>query len=239
MPEKFNIKENGFDEIRKKVLYRTIPIGIIAAAGGLSISLFNSNGQTTDVNTLPFVIPIIIGALAFGLFKGLKRQKQIFNSFTLTIDESAVTREQDLTPIISIPIGEIQQIVKSSKGTFVIKGNSPQDVIGIPSQIENPETLESILSELSNITTSDDKSFVQKYQWAFPLLTVVLMVVTYLSTNKILVGITGTTLIIGLIYSLVTSQQSKHIDKKTKRSMWMVLIVLFSVIAITYFKLTT
>jgi type III secretory pathway component EscS len=239
MPEKFKIKENGFDEVRKKVLYRTIPIVIIAAAGGLLISLFNSNGQTTEVNTLPFVIPIIIGALAFGLFKGLNRQKQIFNSFILTIDEIEVTREQALTPAISIPVSEIQQIIKNSKGTFVIKGKSPQEVIGIPSQIENSEALESFLSELKSITVSDDKSFVQKYQWVFPLLTVILMVITYLSTNKLLVGITGTTLTIGLIYSFITTQRSKHIDKKTKKSMWLVLIVLFAVIAITYFKLAT
>lgn len=87
------------------------------------------------------------------------------------------------------------------------------------------------------ITVSDDKSFAQKYQWVFSLLAVILMVITYLSTNKFLVGVAGTTLTIGLIYSLITSQRSKHIDRKTKRSMWLVLIVLFAVIAITYSKL--
>lgn len=237
MPERFKIKENGFNEIRNKILYRTIPIGIIAVVGGLSISFFNSNSQSSDVNTLPFVMPIILAALAFGIYKGLRRQKQIFDSFVLTIDDMAITREQDLMPTMSIPIDEIQQIVKSSKGTFVIKGNSPQEVIGIPSQIENSDELESVLSRLKDITISDDKSLFQKYQWLLPILTVILMVITYLSTNKLIIGIAGTTLTIGLIYSLVTSQQSKHIDKKTKKSMWLVLIVLLSIIAITYAKL--
>lgn len=81
MAEKFKIKENGFDEIKKKTLYRTLPIVAIAAIGGLSISLFNSNGETVDMNVLLFLIPMILGTLAIGLFKGLNRQKQIFNSF--------------------------------------------------------------------------------------------------------------------------------------------------------------
>lgn len=239
MSERFNIQENGFNEIRNKVLFRAIGIGLIAAGGGLSISLFNSHSQTSDINTLPFVIPLILGALAFGLFKGLKRQKLIFYSYDLTISEDAITREQALTSPISIPTSEIQQVIKSSMGTFLIKGKTPQDVIGIPSQIENSEALESILSELHCITFSDDKSFSQKYQWVFPLLTVALMAIIYISTNKILVGISGTTLTTGLIYSLVTTQLSKQIDKKTKRTMWLVLVVILSAIAITYFKLTS
>ena len=121
---KFKIKENGFDEIRKKMILRTIPIAFIAACGGLAISHFNTNGQSSDVNVLPFVIPIIIGAMVFGLLKGIKRQKNIFNSYELTIDNEKIIRRQDLTPDIEIPLNEIKEIIKNKNGALAIKAVS-------------------------------------------------------------------------------------------------------------------
>ena len=81
----FQIKENGFAEIKRAMIIKTIPIAILAAGTGLAISHFNTNGQSSDVNVLPFVIPIIIGALAFGLFKGINRQKGLFESYKISI----------------------------------------------------------------------------------------------------------------------------------------------------------
>ena len=233
---KFKIKENGFDEIRKKMILRTIPIALIAACGGLAISHFNTNGQSSDVNVLPFVIPIIIGAMAFGLRKGIKRQKSIFDSYELTIDNERIIRRQNLTPDIEIQFSQIKEISKNKNGSLTIKGENLNNSIGVPSQIENMIELESILSKLFKITTSDKQSFQQKYPWVLSILTIVLMMVVYIAKNRILVGFVGSSLTIGLIYSLVITQKSKHLDKKTKRGMWFTLIVLFSVIAITYLK---
>ncbi len=233
---KFKIKENGFDEVRKKMILRTIPIALIAACGGLAISHFNTNGQSSDVNVLPFVIPIIIGAMAFGLRKGIKRQKSIFDSYELTIDNERIIRRQNLTPDIEIQFSQIKEISKNKNGSLTIKGENLNNSIGVPSQIENMIELESILSKLFKITTSDKQSFQQKYPWVLSILTIVLMMVVYIAKNRILVGFAGSSLTIGLIYSLVITQKSKHLDKKTKRGMWFTLIVLFSVIAITYLK---
>tara|TARA_B100000683_G_C12286530_1_gene472141 strand:+ start:55 stop:777 length:723 start_codon:yes stop_codon:yes gene_type:complete len=236
MEMKFKIKENGFDEVRKKMILRTIPIALIAACGGLAISHFNTNGQSSDVNVLPFVIPIIIGAMAFGLRKGIKRQKSIFDSYELTIDNERIIRRQNLTPDIEIQFSQIKEISKNKNGSLTIKGENLNNSIGVPSQIENMIELESILSKLFKITTSDKQSFQQKYPWVLSILTIVLMMVVYIAKNRILVGFVGSSLTIGLIYSLVITQKSKHLDKKTKRGMWFTLIVLFSVIAITYLK---
>jgi hypothetical protein len=236
MEMKFKIKENGFDDIKKKMILRTIPIALIAASGGLAISHFNTSGQSSDVNVLPFVIPIIIGAMVFGILKGIKRQKNIFNSYELTIEDERIIRRQDLTSDIEIPFSEIREITKNRNGSLAIKGANSNNSIGVPSQIENLIELESELSKIVEITASDKQTFLQKYSWVLPLLTIGLMMTVYIAKNKVLVGVAGTLLTIGLIYSLVVTQKSKHLDKKTKRGMRLTLIVLFSVIAVTYFK---
>ncbi|MFY0602069.1 MAG: hypothetical protein JXR03_20510 [Cyclobacteriaceae bacterium] len=237
MTDQFKIKENGFNEIRKKMILRVIPIALIAGLGGLAISHFNTGGQSSGISSLLIGLPVILGAMAFGLVKGIKRQKNIFNSYTLIINETEIIRQQNLTPDIIIPIREIKEIIKNKEGAFAIKRENSSDAIGIPIQIEKIEELEIRLSSLKEITESDKKSLIQKFPWALPLATVGLMMIVYISTNKLHVGLSGATLTIGLTYSLIIGQKSKHVDRKTKRGMWLTLLILCSVIAITYSKL--
>ena len=77
---------------------------------------------------------IVLGALAFGLYRGVNRQKEIFDSYRLTLDNNAITRQQHKTPTITISNTDVIEIVKNSNGSFTLKGNSPVNVIGVPSQ---------------------------------------------------------------------------------------------------------
>ena len=238
MNTEFQIKENGFAEIKKALIIKTIPVAILAAGTGLTISHINSNGQTTDVNVLLFLIPLVVGALAFGLFKGINRQKELFESYKLIVNEYEIVREQNNTQTISIPRNEIKSIIKNPKGILTIVGNSYTDVIGVPSQINNSEKLEQVLSEIKPITYSNKKPLFEKYKGVLILIVLGLMATVFISTNKLLVGITGSILILFLGYSFYEVRRNKNIDKKTKNSMWWLLLVLFSVIGNMYFKIT-
>lgn len=238
MNTEFQIKENGFTEIKKTMIIKTIPIAILATGTGLAISHFNTNGQSSDVNVLPFVIPIIIGALAFGLFKGINRQKGLFESYKLIINENEIIREQNNTQTISIPRNEIKSIIRNPKGILTIVGNSNTEIIGVPSQINNSEKLEQILSQIKPITDSDKKPLTEKYKGVLILLMLGLMATVYISKDKIIVGITGIILVLFLGYSFYEVRRNKNIDKKTKNGMWWIILVLLSIIGNMYFKLT-
>jgi len=238
MNTEFQIRDNGFAEIKKAMIIKTIPIVILAAGTGLSISYFNTNVQSNDVNVLPFVIPIIIGALAFGLFKGINRQKGLFESYKLIINENEIIREQNNTQTISIPHNEIKSIIRNPKGILTIVGNSNTEIIGVPFQINNSEKLEQILSQIKPITYSDKKPLAEKYKGLLILLMLGLMASVYISKDKLVVGITGTILILILSYSFYEGRRNKNIDKKTKNGMWWLILVLLSVIGNMYFKLT-
>jgi len=233
---KFKVKENGFDEIRKKMILQKAPIILIAIFAGLAISHFNTNGQSTDVNILPFMIPIVIGSSFLGFIIAIKRQKKVFDSYELTIDEEKIIRRQNLTPDIEVSFSEVQKIIKNKNGTLTIKGVNSNNSIEVPSQIENLIELEAMLSKVTEITTHDKQSPQQKQTWVLALLTVALMMIVYLAKNKILVGVSGVVLTLGLTYSLIATQRSKHVDKITKAAIWLILFVLPSIIAVTYFK---
>ncbi len=236
--EQFKIKQDGFKEIRKVILIRTIPISLLTAFAALAISHFTENGQQSDVNVLPFVIPIILGAMALGLYRGIKRQKTIFESYILTIDNTCIKREQHNTPTITISNTDIREIIKTSNGSFTIKGTSNINMIGVPSQIDDYKKLEKSLAEIRKITIKNSEPFLQKFRGLLSILIIGLMAAVYISKDKIIVGLSGTVLLVILGYSFFEVQKSKNIDSKTKNARWWLILVIASIIGVMYFKLT-
>lgn len=236
--KQFKIRENGFKEIRKQILMRAIPITLIAMAVGLVIFEFNpTNNYASDVNVYPFLIPILIGVLAFGLNKGIKRQKAIYDTYTLEFDDEGVTRNQINTPSIRLAFNEITSIKKSNQGGLVISGKSQVNSIIIPAQIDDMTTIESILKENCTIQIGISKPLIQRLIIPFLIVVLGLMAVTYISTNKILVSISGTIITAIMIWSLIKIQVNKNIDKKTRRSSYWIILVILSILGIMITKL--
>ena len=77
----------------------------------------------------------------------------------------------------------------------------------------------------------------QKYSIAITILTLALMFCVYTVTNKIIIAFSGTIFVAIMLWSLYEVRRSKNIDAKTKRGMWWVLLVLFSIIAVMIMKL--
>lgn len=234
----FKIRQDGFKEIKKQMLVRVVPIILIAVIVGIVVSFINSKDKATDINILPIIIPFFALVVGFSLYRGVNRQKVLFDSYTLTITNNLITREQLNTPTISIYFNDIKEITKHKNGSFTIKGKDTTDLIGVPSQIDNYSQLETILQNIRPITVKESVSFLQKYQSLTALLTMGLMLCVYTVNNKIIVALTGTTLVVLMIWSFIKVQSSKNVDSKTKRNIWWVLLVLVSVIAVMIFKLT-
>jgi len=234
----FKIRQDGFKEIRKKILLSSIPLLLIAGAVGITINTINSKEKENDVNVLPIVIPMVVLASGFGLYRGVKRQKALFESYTLTITNNLIRREQLNTPTISIYLNDIKEIAKHKNGNFTIKGKETVDLIGIPTQIDDYLLIETVLQQIQSIVVKDKVSFLEKYQSLTGFLVVGLMLCVYTVNNKIVLGLSGSALVALMIWSIIKIRKSKNVDNQTKRSVWWVLFVLASVIAIMIFKLT-
>jgi len=234
----FKIRQDGFKEIKKQMLFKTFPIMLIAVTVGILISSINSKDKGADINVLPIIIPLIAGAVGFGLYRGVNRQKALFESYTLTITNNLVTREQLNTPTISIYFNDIKEIAKHKNGSFSIKGKETVDLIGIPAQIDDYSQLETALQQIQPIIVKDKVSFLQKYQSLTGVVTGGLMLCVYTVNNKLIVGLTGSALVALMVWSFIKIRSSKNVDSKTKRSVWWVVLVFASVIAVMIFKLT-
>lgn len=227
----FKIKENGFNEFKKDLYKRT---GIFSVFMLIVLILLSfQGGGREDLIVFLLMLPTVGIALGIGFFLGINRQKKIFESYTLTINDQEIIREQLNTPTISIPFADIKSIDKNSKG-FSIRSMASKNIIKIPTQIDNMRQLEGILSEIQPIGDTVEKTFVEKNTNLISIVSLVSIMAVYISNNKLVVGICGVFVILLLGYSFYEFQTNKNIDSKTKNTSWIILLVLVSISAKIY-----
>jgi hypothetical protein len=234
----FKLRPNGFDEIKKKLLIRSIPPTIVTMIIGGTISYTNAKNTPTDAGYYITIIVIFLGVTVFSLWRGIRKQRALSESYTLSISDSLIVREQLNTPDISIQLSEVQEIVKYPKGGFSIKGSRNNGMIMIPVQIDNYSQLETTLQQIHPITTKSNSSVLQKFRFLLTIMSLGLMLCVFTVNNKIVVGIAGPLCTALIIWSLIRVQTDKNTDRKTKNRMWISLLVIASIIGVTIMKLT-
>ncbi|MFD1468631.1 hypothetical protein ACFQ48_10380 [Hymenobacter caeli] len=235
--EQFALDKSRFGEVQKKILLKSAPLMVLALLAGGGINYFNNGGRQDQPNVLFVMLPLGLILLAVGMYRGVQRQKGLFLSYRLHVDEWGITREQATTPTIRLESTEIREIHKAADGSYAVKGGSINHTIFIPAQVENPAALEEIMGRFSPLLTPPPQAVATRALQLLPVATVVLLVLVYVSASKPVVAVSGTLLLGFMGYSLVATQRSKHVDGKTKKGIWLVLIVIASVVAVMYVKL--
>jgi len=227
----FKIRPGGFNEIQRKALRTTIPVLLLAMLAIVCLpELLRKDQDASRVNTLPVIVPFIAAILAFGMKRGLDRQRKLFESYTLAVEEHDLVREQSDTPVIRIPKKDITKITKGVEGNFAIKGSQAGDEIVVPAQIEQYAELEQILRGLGPVTVLSSAPFVQKYATLLLMVQLGLMAVNFTSTNPILVTISGVAIIGILLWAFFVTRNNKNIDNRTARSMYWGLLVIIPIL---------
>lgn len=238
MNETFKIKSSGFDEIKKQSIIKAVPILLISMSFGIGIVFLNSKNKEDILYVLPFMLPIMLFSLGYGIYKGLKRQKMLFESYKLIFLEKNIVREQVNTPTVNIQIDDIKSIIKDKRGSYTIKGKTAEDIILIPSQIENHQNLEVLFSKIKPIEGVQQLPFDEKYKTPIAVLMLGSMATVYIATDKILVGICAVTCSVLFIWTFIKIRKNKNMDHKSKRIGYYLLLALLSVIAVTFMKIT-
>jgi hypothetical protein len=236
--EVFRLNEDGLKRLRTALLKKIVPIYGIIMLAGLSYTTYQSIQEDAGIFVIILPIILITVFMVISIRRSINQQVTILKTYKLTLHTNYISREQSNLPIMEIANDEIESITKNSDDCIIIRGIKPQEAIYIPAQLENIEKLEQRLSKMKEIT-SDERSFLKKKSAIIAISTVLVLFVTVImSTNKIIVCISGAILFIMMGYSLYKIQTNKSIDKKTKDGSWLILIVAVSIAYAIYSKVT-
>jgi hypothetical protein len=232
----FRINEEQYRKFRRKFLAVYIPIFAVALALLVVTQTFTK--RSSGFPTWAIVIPGFVAYIGFTIFRLLRRQQQIMMSYSVIISSDEITREQVNTPTISISFREIKEIIKTRKGAFLIKGLHRTDLIAIPRWLNESGELEEELQKLAPITTDKKDPLMIRYRSLLVLLAVGMYVCLYTFQDKIVIAVSAL-LLVGLLgWSFYEIQVSKNVPTYTKRSSWLYLLIIASIIYMTYIKLT-
>jgi len=230
MTEYKNLPENYplFINVRNKRL----PLSAFVFLSLVTCSYYTDGVKDTISFVVIFILVFIVGYLI-----GKKRQKQAFYSYKLIIENDTLTREQDNVPGMRIPFNEIAAIEEINRGFLLVKGREKEDKIVVWPYIENFSQVRSLLESYCPVTPVVYKNIFQKYPALFGLLILASMALVYLNNNKIVVALSGVTVLSCMGWTFYKIRTSKLVATATKKWAWVILIFLLSIISAMYQKL--
>jgi len=224
----YRIKEDDKRTILKKHLLRILPFSIIAIMAGFVISFYQIGNVKLFV-TIIFPALIIAGiAVLIGLKFGLKIYKENHIDIIFKIDNNIFTILKNGKEFITFDkdkIDKIEQYKDKSLIIFLIDKNK----IMLNDKIENYDNLIGEINNIHPITYIENKksNIFIKYS---AIIMIALMVMFYISTNRIIIIVTGIIICIILIYAFIKIFFNKYTDKKIKLCILMVLLVIYDII---------
>lgn len=238
--QQFKISDDSFNKIRKKQLVKFIPIIVIGIAFTIAVTTLKSKKEDHQTNTVAILIttPLVLAGVFFMLYRGINKQKPLFDSYTIIVDANVITRKQLNTPDMAIYFNEISEIDKTKNNTILIKGKTPAETIVVIPQIDNYSELEKLLNEIKPINQHPTVSLFQKYSKVIGILTAALMMAAFMAANKIIVGICGTLAAGIFIYSYIQIVRNPNIEDKVKRKMRIIFIPVAAIVYVTIAKIT-
>ncbi len=207
----FEIRKDSIKEVRKAILIKVIVLSLFLL-GGISYSYF----KNPNIYGLLIIITIMLFVTISGYNKAVNQQIILYDSYVLTIDSESIKREQYDTPDIIIRTSDISRIIKNRNGSYCIKGNSRGNTIDVPSQIEDYEGLENVLSGIQQISKKKGIQF----EDLVIILTLSSFVAVYMARDKIIISVCAAIVFIVYGYSFFINQQNQNINSTTKKRSW-------------------
>lgn len=145
--QQFHLSADGFKRIKKFTLSRVVLFMLLAFIGSIAVSYSNYQNKEGSILFLPTGVIGLTVILLLLINWFLNRSKESLQSFTLTLKDNTIIREQLYLPTVTIPYSEVSDLRISRNGSIRITGAEPQDRIAISPYIEKyDELLEALKS---------------------------------------------------------------------------------------------
>lgn len=235
----FRIQQNGFEEIRAKLLTRLIASGGLIIGFSMLICYLNCSAGK-DNPYLIVVSAILITALfSFLLTRSMRIQKKLLKSYVLTVENGFIVREQSNTPTIAFSYEDVGSITRTFAGGFLIHCPATDEVIVVPAQIDHRPELERLLSTIRSITPQQgSRLWISVRPYVAPVV-IALLFGMFTADPQWLVLISGLFLLPLVGYAFVSMQQSRVLPKGLKRLSWVLVGAMGVIVWWMWYRLWT
>ncbi|HTJ12350.1 MAG TPA: hypothetical protein VL547_10015 [Dinghuibacter sp.] len=214
----YKIGPEGLRDIRKRLIRRTITVYAIAYPITMVVLALTAFPSMAD---LPYLIGGAVACVIFAYISGnglIRRQMDMYVSYTVVLSEILLTRESAVLPTIEIYLNEIRKIELLKNGAIIVRGRTRQECIGIPKQMEGFDELKRALEGIMPLTPTNvliqARMLSLLYRFIFLGSFIYFVVTPYRGWLFYVTGL----LALGLsTWSFIATQRSKHLSEAAKR----------------------
>jgi hypothetical protein len=213
----YHLAPEGFKAARNKLLKQKIAffVAIVLFLLFLAYRLFGETWQRDSVaSVLPTVIFVlsISGALAVGVWRGAKRNRESWNSFELVLGEDFVIRRIKDFPELEIQRNEVTAIRESAVGLH-IETNLKNRTIGIAKALIDYDDAKERLSRWTPVQQlHQGRLAASRWIMGLPVIFVALFGAFFFATRSWVILATGVPLLAGLSWSIRSIRQSVQVS---------------------------
>jgi len=218
----YRLSDSASAALVRRAETMSLIVGALAAAVGIFIAF--RNAQPASVWPLVFAIPVLIIPVLWGVRRSFRRQQLSWQSFELSLSSEGIRRRMTGYPDIHIRRDEIKRIDEHGEW-LVVRTTRPGPGLIIPKGLEGFEEVRHELLSRHHVEKQRGSDH-QRLVWS--LLTVVATLgafaVLALSTDPLIVVPLAAMMVIGAGWAIWVVRRSPHIDERTKRTIWFVLL---------------
>jgi hypothetical protein len=170
------------------------------------------------------LIPFLLGT-----FRGLRRVREQWESFEISLDGDCVVRRQANTPEIRLCRSEVVSVTESPSKGLAIRGASRYQLVGASKHLEGYEELATVLREWG--PPSPPSKAGPYFPALAGLATVVLFGIAFGAPNPAVAAVAAAVLAAGLLWCVVELRRNPHVDEKTRRIAWWALVPMAAAVA--------
>lgn len=225
MKSTYQLNPESFKDVKKAAIIRMLiltPIVVIfGLAGVIAMTMRDNEGMSfldATVNAFNlFLVIILLLAFGFATYKVLRREREAWSSYELTLGRDFIARRIRNFPDLEIHQNEVVSIQESpGKGIFVRTANKHK-VIFIHHSLDGYEQVKAHLSSWQSLEPLQIETRLKLLNIALIPATLLLFILLITSNNLLVVMPSGILLLIMFVWGRIETKRSPNIDKRHKR----------------------
>ncbi|WP_295127683.1 hypothetical protein [uncultured Chitinophaga sp.] len=236
--QQFRISAEGISQLTRKGFYKSFSIVLFALAALFVMGPLNVDTGEIKVTPLLFAIPVLLGVMIYSIIRSNNRLRLVLNQYSIQLDQTSITRRQAQTPELHIPFADISGIYQKKDGIIIVAGRNASDLIVVMPELEGYGQLLTILQNIRPFAPLPKETLFQQYPIHTALTALAIMIVFYMTHNKLVALGTGIPLILLAGWAVYKLWSLRGTKSKLRRSTWAFMAILLVIIGSVALKLS-
>lgn len=217
----------------RKLLWRSARLSFAVTVLLIAIALrLRYFGENTEDPAPAWILVYLFAVLALGTWLSTRSTRRAWTSYRLEMTEDQLRRTQFRLPEISIARSEVVQIDELPGRGLTVRTPDSEKFIYAPFELDGYDELRAELDQWSPIVCLSVAAAWRR-QWLGIMAAVALvtwMIATMVSRSAAFVIPSAFAISVFLLWSFIAAQRSRHLDRRTKLGMY---LVVFPILAMT------